>query len=153
MHYYTVLVFFFLAYFTPVSSTSLELIQVYSFQWLSNTPLILEFSSSMYQRLWKVEKVLQLFSSVQSLSHVWLFTTPCTAAHQAFLSINNSLRCSNSCPSSQWCHPTISYSVFLFSSCLQSFPASGSFLMSQFFVSGGQSIGVSASASVLPMDI
>ena len=58
---------------------------------------------------------------------------------------------SNSHPSSQWCHPTISSSVVPFSSHLQSFPASGS--MSQFFTSGGQSIGVSASASILPMDI
>ena len=61
--------------------------------------------------------------------------------------------CSNSCPSSQWCHPTISSSVVPFSSCLQSFPASGSFPMSQFFASGGQSTGVSASASVLPVNI
>ena len=60
---------------------------------------------------------------------------------------------SNSCPLSQWCHPTISSSVVSFSSRLQSFPASGSFQMSQFFASGGQSIGVSASASVLPMNI
>ena len=60
--------------------------------------------------------------------------------------------CSNSRPSSWWCYPTIS-SVVSFSSCLQSFPASGSFPMSQFFPSGGQSIGVSASASVLPMNI
>ena len=59
--------------------------------------------------------------------------------------------CSSSCPLSRWCHPTISSSVDPFSSRLQSFPASGSFLMSQFFVSGGQSIG--ASASVLPMNI
>ena len=59
---------------------------------------------------------------------------------------------SNSCPSSWWCHPTISSSVIPFS-CLQSFPASGSFPMSQFFPSGGQSIGVSASALVLPMNI
>ena len=59
----------------------------------------------------------------------------------------------NSWPLSQWCHPTISSSVVPFSSCLQSFPASGSFQMSQFFTSGGQSIGVSASASVLPMNI
>ena len=58
--------------------------------------------------------------------------------------------CSNSCPSSQWCHPTISSSVILVSSCLQSFPASGSFPMSQLFASRGQSIGVSA--SVLPMN-
>ena len=61
--------------------------------------------------------------------------------------------CSNSCPLSQWCHPTISSSVIPFPSCLQSFPASGSFLMSQLFTSGGQSIGASASASVLPMNI
>ena len=60
---------------------------------------------------------------------------------------------SNSCPLSQWCHPTISSSVVPYSSCLQSFQASGSFPMSQFFISGGQSIGVSASASVLPMNI
>ena len=60
---------------------------------------------------------------------------------------------SNSCPSSQWCHPTISSSVVPFFSCLQSCPASGSFLMSQLFVSGGQSIGASTSASVLPMNI
>ena len=58
---------------------------------------------------------------------------------------------SNSCPLSWWCHPAISSSVVPFSSCLQSFPASGSLQMSQFFASGGQSIGVSASASVLPM--
>ena len=56
----------------------------------------------------------------------------------------------NSCPLSQWCHPTISPSVVPFSSCLQSFPAPGSLQMSQFFASGGQSIGVSASTSVLP---
>ena len=67
---------------------------------------------------------------------------------------------SNSCPLSWWCHPTchpwedaISSSVIPFSSCPQSFPASGSFPMSQFFTSGGQSIGISASASVLPMNI
>ena len=59
----------------------------------------------------------------------------------------------NSCPLSWWCHLTISSSVIPFFSCLQSFPASGSFPMSQFFESGGQSIGVSASVSVLPMNI
>ena len=59
---------------------------------------------------------------------------------------------SNSCPLSRWCHPTISSSVDCFSSCLQSFPASESFQMNQFFSSGGQSIGVSASAAVLPMN-
>ena len=60
---------------------------------------------------------------------------------------------SNSCPSSWWCHPTISSSVIPFSSCFQSFPASGSFPVSQFFASGGQRIGASASASVLSTDL
>ena len=59
---------------------------------------------------------------------------------------------SHSCPSHWWCHPTVSSSVVPFSSHLQSFPASGSFQMSQLFVTGGQSIGVSASASVLPVN-
>ena len=65
----------------------------------------------------------------------------------------NSRAYSNSCPSSRWCHPTISSCVIPFSSCLQFFPASGSFPMSQFWASGGQSIWVSASASVLPMNM
>ena len=60
---------------------------------------------------------------------------------------------SNSCPSSQWCHPAISYSVIRFSFCPKSLPVSGSFPLSQFFTSGGQSIGVSASASIFPMNI
>ena len=60
---------------------------------------------------------------------------------------------SNSCPSSRWCHQTIASSATPFSSCLQPFPVAGSFQMSQFFSSGGQSIGASASASVLPMNI
>ena len=59
----------------------------------------------------------------------------------------------NSCPVSWWCHPTISSSVVPFSSCLQSFPASGAFQMSQLFTSGGQRVGVSASTSALPMNI
>ena len=75
------------------------------------------------------------------LQHAMLSCPP--AATRAYL---------NSCPSSWWCHPTISSSVVPFSSCLQSFPASGSFPMSQFFASGNQSIGVSASASVLPVN-
>ena len=61
--------------------------------------------------------------------------------------------CSHSCPLSRWCHPTISSSIIPFSSCLQSFPESGSFHMNQIFTSGDQSIGVSASASVLPVNI
>ena len=90
-------------------------------------------------------------SSVQSLSSVRLFATPWTTACQASLSITNSQRLPNSRPLSWWCHPTISSSVVPFSSCPQYFPASGSFQMSQLFTSGGQSIGVSASTSVLPV--
>ena len=89
-------------------------------------------------------------SSVQLLSRVQPFTTPWTAARQAFLSITNPGVHTNPCPLSQRCHPTISSSVILFSSCPQSFPASVSFQMSQLSTSGGQSIGASASTSVLP---
>ena len=60
--------------------------------------------------------------------------------------------CSNSCPLSQWCHPTISSSVVPFSSCPQSFPGSGSFPMTQYFSSDGQNVGASASTSVFPMN-
>ena len=135
--------------------------------------------------LWKqaVHKYLDIyrivhFSSVQSLSHVWLFVSPWKGWFPSWFSsdqfscsvVSNSLQphwlqhtrlpcpsptpraCSNSCPSSQWCHPTISTSVIPFSSSLQSFPASGSFPMSQFFTSGDQSIGVLASASVLSVN-
>ena len=97
--------------------------------------------------------VLSPFSSVQWLSRVQLFATPWTTARQASLSITTPGVYSNSCPLSQWYDPTVSSSVVPFSSCPQSFPASGSFQMSQLFASGGQSIGVSASASVLPMNI
>ena len=90
----------------------------------------------------------EALSSVQLFSHVRLFETlwlqharpPCPSpTPRAY---------TNSCPLSHWCHPTISFSVVPFSSHLQSFPASGSFQMSQFFASGGQSIGALASASV-----
>ena len=92
------------------------------------------------------------FSSVQSLSRVRLFEThesqharpPCPSPTPGVYS--------NSCPSSQWYHPAISSSVIPFSSCPQSLPASGSFPMSQLFAWGGQSIGISALASVLPMN-
>ena len=100
--------------------------------WLSNTPIN--------------------GSSVQSLSPVQLFETPRTAARQASLS-PTARAYLNSCPLCRWCHPSISFSVVPFSSHLQSFPASGSFQMSQFLTSNGQSIGVSALTSVLPMNI
>ena len=93
-----------------------------------------------------------LFSLVQSISHVQLLgphglqhaRPPCPSLTPGVHP--------NQCPPSWWCHPTISFSVFSFSSCPQSFRASGSFQISQFFTSGGQSIGVSASTSVLPMN-
>ena len=94
------------------------------------------------------------FSSVQLLSHVWLFWAPWTVAHQASLSITNSRVYSNLCALSWWFHPTISSAAAPFSFCPQSFPASGSFPMSRLFADpGGQRIGASASASVLPMNI
>ena len=91
-------------------------------------------------------------SSVQSLSHVQLFAThgmqharpPCPSPTPRVYP--------NSSPLSRWCHPTIASSVDTFSSCLQSFPVSRSFQISQLFTSGGQSIGVSASTSVLSMN-
>ena len=91
--------------------------------------------------------VLHQFSSIQLLSHVWLqhARLPCPSPTPG--------DCSNSCPRSQWCHPTISSSVIPFSSCLLYFPASRSFLISQFFISGHQNIKAIVSASVLPMNI
>ena len=102
--------------------------------------------------MWQIG--LQIFSSVQ-FSHsvvsgsLWLHglqhsRPPCPSPTPSLYS--------NSCPMSWWCHPTASFSVIPFSSCLQSFPVSGSFQVSQFFASGDQSIGVSASISVLPMN-
>ena len=79
--------------------------------------------------------------------------TPWTAAPQATLYFNIFQSCSNSCPLSQWCYLIISSSASPFSFCLQSFPSSRSFQMSRLFASGGQSIRVSASASVLPVNI
>ena len=100
---------------------------------------------------WNKKKAVQ-FSSVQLLSHVQFFATPWIVACQASLSITSPTPrvYPNSCPLSRWCHPTISSSVLPFSSCPQSFLATGSFQMSQLFTSGGQSIAVSASTSVLP---
>ena len=90
------------------------------------------------------------FSSVKVLRRVRFFATLWTAARQVSLSITNSHN-PNPCPSSRWYHPAISSSVIPFSSCPQSFLASGSFQKSQLFTSDGQSIRVSASISVLPM--
>ena len=99
--------------------------------------------------------VLRMFSSVQfSCSVMSNFLWPHGLQHARLPCSSPTLRaCSNSRPVSQWCHPTISSSVVPFCSCLQSFPAPGSFPIGQFFASGGQNIGVSASASVLPVNI
>ena len=93
------------------------------------------------------------FNSVQSLSHVQLFAVPWIAAHHASLSITNAQSLLKFMSIELVKHPTISSSVIPFYSCPQSFPASGSFPMSLFFISGGQNIGASASAPVLPTNI
>ena len=94
-----------------------------------------------------------MFSSVQLLSHVRLLQPHELQHTRVCCSSPTPGAWANSCPSRWWFHPTISSSVILFSSCLQSFPVTGSFLMSPFFTSVGQSIGGSISASVFPMNI
>ena len=139
-------------HFTYVSYNSQGLLDLWKYLthfWGSHFLVSLTSISMYYHRTHALGSSNQ-FSSVQSLSRVQLFATPWTAAPQASLSITNSQSLPKSCPSSQWCHPTISSSVGPFSSCPQSLP--GSFPMSQLFAWGGQSIGVSASASVLPMN-
>ena len=111
------------------------------------------FRSCFLAGYWTLFPVLYIqFSSVQSLSRVWLFATPWIADSRPPCPSPTPGVHPNSCASSRWCHPAISSSVVPFS-CSQSLPASGSFPMSQLFAWGGQSIGVSASASVLPKNI
>ena len=125
-------------------------------QWIFLTPgLNLGLLHCRWILYWATREahVYDQVSSVQSLSCVWIFATPWIAAHQASLSITNS-RSSLKLMSVESVMPSNHLILCsLLSSCLQSFPASGSFPMNQFFASGGQSIGVSASASVLPMTI
>ena len=109
--------------------------------------------SCWFQNNLEQRQLLSFLVVVQSLSRVQFFETPWTAASQAPLSFTISRVCSNSCPLRWWCHPTISSSAAPFSCGLQSFSASGSFPMSWLFPSGGQSIGASSSASVLPVNI
>ena len=107
------------------------------------------FSCSLSREAWNLTAAGEFSRSVVSIS-----LQPHGLQHARLPCPLPTLRaCSNSCPSSQWCHPTISSSVVPFFSRLQSLPASGSFPMSQFFRSGSQSIGISASASVLPINI
>ena len=91
--------------------------------------------------------------AVQLPSHVWLFVTPRTAAHQAYQTSPSPEVCSSSCPLHQWCHPAVSSSDTFFSFCPQSFATSGTFPMSWVFLSDDKNTWVSASASVLPMSI
>ena len=120
--------------------------------WMLSRPCEHQMNSCIWHHF-ENSPVPHQFSSVQSLSHVQLSATPWTAAHEASLSITNSqslfklMSIESVMPSNHLilCHPL--------SSCLQSFPASGSFPMSQFFTSGDQSTGASASASVLLMNI
>ena len=109
----------------------------------------------MFQNQFKCSffmKRIRIYSSIQSLSHVQLFATPWMQHARPPCPSPNPGVHPNPCPSNWWCHLTISSSVIPFSSCPQSFPASGSFQMNQLFSSGGQSIGVSVSTSVLPMN-
>ena len=136
----------------------------------SQTSRLLDGSPSPSSK-WEEEKSSDIFP--RTALHVWFSTATCvqfTSVQFSRSVVSNSLRphglqhtrppCPsptsgvypNSCPLSQWCHPTMSSSVVPFSSHLQSFPASGSFPMSQFFAAGGHNIGVSASSSVLPMN-
>ena len=116
----------------------------------TSVSLLLSCMQGYHYHLSKVH--IYVFNSVQSLSHVWLSMTfiPSTPGHPCPSPTPGVY--SNSCPLSRWCHPAISSSVVPFSSCPQSLPASGSFLISKLFTWGGQSIGVSASTSVLPMN-
>ena len=114
-----------------LSSDFMAAVTVWSDFWSPRGNLSLQFSRSV------------MSDSLQpkGLEHAWL---PCPSPTPGV--------CSNSCPLSRWCHPTISSSIILFSSCLQCFWTSRSFQMSQFFASDGQNIGVSALTSVLPMN-
>ena len=105
-----------------------------------------------YRNLDKSQKFSSTNVIVQSLRCIWL-CNPIDCSTPGFSGFHCLPVYSNSCPLSWWCHPTISSSVTSFSSCLQSFPASGSFPMSWLFASGGQNIGASASASALSVTI
>ena len=112
-----------------------------------------EYPSSNLSLRLRARNLKVAFVVVQSLSWIWLSVTSWTTACQASLSSTVSWGLCNSCPLSWWCSLSISSSATLLSFCLQSSPASGSFLMSWLFTSGGQSIGALASATVLPMNI
>ena len=139
---------------TPLCGTFLPSIKIPS---LDLTPLFFDlFSAEILETVFYSMSSSQSFPSVSQFSH-WVVSHsswPHGLQHTRLPCPSPPLRtCLNSRPSRWWCHPTMSSSVGPFSFCLQSFPASGSFPMSQSFASGAQSIGVSASSSVLPMNI
>ena len=112
---------------------------------LSAFPWLLEFAEAFYWYFSPVQFSCSVLSDSLRPHELQHARPPCPSpTSRVYL---------NSCPLSWWCHPAISSSVVPFSSCPQSFPASGAFPMSQLFTSGGQSIGVSASTSVLPVNI
>ena len=128
-----------------------EAVNVNSTRWKIASAYEVKDSFSLPQEL-MICKI--FYMCIQSVTPSCLtLCNPTDCSNEASLSITNSQSCSNSCPLNQWCHPTISSSVVPFSSHIQSLPASGSYVASQFFASGGQSIGVSTSASVLPLNI
>ena len=123
------------------------LVAAFSNRWCLNCD-----KASMTQGIWALTLIIDCCCCC-SLCHVQLFVSPLTTIPQASCPSSSPGVCSNSCPLGQWCHPTISSSVIPFSFCLPSLLASRSFLMSQLFTSGGQTIGTSTSASVFPMHI
>ena len=135
------------------SSSSLSAIRVISSAYLLTLIPVIWIPGYDSSTLAFCTIILHQFSSVQLLSRVRLFATPWITARQASLSITISRSSLRLGPSSLWYHPAISSSVVPFSSCPQYLPASRSFPMSQLFTWGGQSTGISASASVLPMRI
>ena len=129
------------------------ILSIYFFKWynLKQNGLCIWSFGNLTETILHLSQLILCISSVQSLSPTLRphglqhSRIPCPSTTPGAYS--------HLCPSSWWCHPTISASVIPFSSCLQSFPASRSFQMSQFFTSGGHSIGISASVSVLPINI
>ena len=147
--------FFFFYHYTVAVGLAMKTTEVkcHSHQFISKVyPMLSTWYHSWYWPLlpsWYAVCQVQFTHSVM-LKFLW----PHELQHSRFHCSSPTPRaCPNSCPLSQWCHPTISSSVIPFSSCLHSFPASGYFPVSQFFASGGQSFVASASTSVLPISI
>ena len=120
---------------------------------ISKSKAFLTFPARYTIKMKEINEYTRMLSVQFSCSVMSDSLWPCELQHSRLSCPSPTLgACSNSCPLSWWCHPTISSCVIPFSFCLQSFPASGSFPMSQFFASGSQSIGASASVSVLAVN-